>query len=233
MPKPVDYADVAAAIEPTGMVARGGFVVGQLGPGDGLPDVPALSDGRPCRTVLVIGNVGGHMWPTFRAAETPGPNPLDRWTRSVLEPIAAELGATYVHPSDEPFQPFQQWAQRSDDVWRSPIGLLVHPDHGLWHAYRGALLFSHEVAGLPKPGGRSNPCLTCVDQPCLSTCPVDAFTPGGYDSASCADHVRSASEPDCLTDGCAARRACPVGVGQHYGRDQMRFHMGAFVGQPH
>ena len=232
MPDHVDYAHIAAAIEPTGMVARGGFLVAPLDPGDDLPDLPASSDGRPCRTVIVIGNISGHMWPAFRAAETPGPHPLDRWTRSVLEPIATEMGATYVHPSDEPFQPFQRWARRSDDVWQSPIGLLIHPDHGLWHAYRGALLFAHDVAGLPKVGGRSSPCLSCVDQPCLSTCPVDAFTPAGYDSASCAAHVRSTSEPDCLADGCAARRACPVGVGRHYGRDQMHFHMQAFAGPP-
>ncbi len=135
-----------------------------------------------------------------------------------------------MHPSDEPFQPFQRWAQRADDVWPSPIGLLIHPVHGLWHAYRGAFLFADEVTGLPTVGIRSNPCLMCVDRPCLSTCPVDAFTPAGYDSASCAGHVRSDREPDCRADGCAARRACPVGVEFRYGPDQMRFHMDAFVG---
>jgi hypothetical protein len=150
----------------------------------------------------------------------------------VLEPIADEMGATYVHPSDEPFQPFQRWAQRADDVWPSPIGLLVHSQYGLWHAYRGALLFGHEVPGLPDTGIATSPCSTCVDRPCLSTCPVDAFTTAGYDSEGCAEHVRSTAEPDCLDRGCAARCACPVGVAFRYGPDQMRFHMAAFVGAP-
>ena len=76
----------------------------------------------------------------------------------------------------------------------------------------------------------TQPCLTCADQPCLTTCPVGAFTPGGYDVDACAGHVRSGVAPLCLDDGCAARRACPVGVADRYGPDQMRFHMLAFVG---
>jgi hypothetical protein len=148
----------------------------------------------------------------------------------MLLPIADRLGAGYVHPSDEPFQPFQRWAQRADDVWPSPIGLLVHSAYGLWHAYRGAFLFAGDIAGLPDVGRSRQPCLTCTDRPCLSTCPVDAFTVDGYDADACAGHVRSASEPNCLGDGCAARRACPVGVEFRYGPDQMRFHMEAFSG---
>ncbi len=26
------------------------------------------------------------------------------------------------------------------DIWPSPVGIDIHPDDGLWHAYRGALL---------------------------------------------------------------------------------------------
>lgn len=219
----LDYATVASAVETTGMIARGGFVA--------MPgEVPDLDDGRPCHTVIVIGNVGGGMWQRFRSEQSAGPDPLDRWTRNVLRPIAVALGADYLHPSDEPFRPFQRWAQRADDVWPSPIGLLVHAEFGLWHAYRGALLFADPVAGLPPIGEITSPCLTCVDQPCLSTCPVDAFTVDGYDSRACAGHVRSGDAPTCLSDGCAARLACPVVTEVPYGPDQMRFHMAAFAG---
>ena len=164
------YADVAEAVAVTGLVARGGFAV------DGDVPVPDQPGGTPTRSVVIVGNVGGAMWPRFRAEDPGGPDPLDTWTRAQLVPIAASLGAVYVHPSDEPFQPFQRWARRADDVWQSPIGLLIHPDHGLWHAYRGALLFPVVVDGLPTVGSRRSPCLTCADQPCLTTCTVDAFT---------------------------------------------------------
>jgi hypothetical protein len=224
------YADVAQAVAPTGFVARGGFVLGV----DDQP-VPPAPDGGATRTVVVIGNVGGAVWPSFRAAAPAGPDPLDTWTRSVLAPIADRLGATYVHPSDQPYQPFQRWAQRADDVFPSPIGLLVHPVHGLWHAYRGAFLFACELDGLPRVGDRRSPCLDCADTPCLRTCPVGAFGPPtaagpAYDVAACHGHLRSGVDPQCLRHGCAARLACPVGRHDRYGPDQMRFHMAAFAG---
>lgn len=229
MPPAPSYDDVAAAIEPTGMIARGGFEVGA----HDRDDVPGLPDGRAARTVVVVGNAGGAMWPGFRAAEPRGPDPLDRWTRAVLSPVAERFDAHFVHPSDEPFQPFQRWAQRADDVWQSPIGLLVHPEYGLWHAYRGAFLFATEVDGLPPVGRSTSPCLDCIGRPCLSTCPVDAFDSDGYDAAACAGHVRSGADPACGRTGCAARLACPVGREFRYGADQMAFHMRAFAGTLH
>jgi hypothetical protein len=223
------YDEVAAAVAATGFIARGGFVPAPT------ETVPSSVDGAPTRTVVVIGNAGPAFWPRFRAAQPDGSDPLDRWTRSVLGPLATRFGAAFVHPSDEPFQPFQRWAGRADDVWPSPIGLLVHPDHGLWHAYRGAFLFPVELTGLPPVGGRRSPCLDCADQPCLDACPVAAFRldeAGGtiYDVDACAGHVRSGDDPPCLDVGCAARLACPVNAGGRYEPDQMRFHMAAFAG---
>lgn len=227
--EPLQYRTVAAAVAPTGMIARGGFVP--------VPDdaVPPLADGRVVRTVVVVGNVGGAIWPSFRADERPVADPLDDWTRRRLEPVAARFGADYMHPSDEPFIPMQRWAQRADDVFESPIGLLIHPDHGLWHAYRGVLLFAEPLDGLPTVGARVSPCSTCADQPCRTACPVGAFTTDGlrlvgYDHERCRGHVRSGHEPRCLTAGCAARRACPVNAAGHYETDQMAFHMRAFTG---
>jgi hypothetical protein len=209
----VHYAEVVAALAPTGMVARGGFVDDHA------------------HTIVVIGNVGGAMWPVFRAAEQAADDPLDTWTRSVLKPIAAALGADFVHPSDEPFRPFQQWARRAEGIAQSPIGLLIHPEYGLWHAYRGALLFPFALDGLPHPISGPSPCLSCAGQPCLDACPVDAFTIGNYDADACRGHVRSRTEPVCIDAGCAARLACPIGTENQYGPDQMHFHMKAFVGE--
>ena len=224
------YDDLVAAVAPTGMVVRGGFHASAAKLHAGLPPMPLLDDGRPTRSVVIVGNAGGAMWGPFSDGRSDGPNPLDRWTRDTLRPIAAEFDATFLHPSDEPYQPFQRWAQLADDVWSSPIGLLVHSTFGLWHAYRGAFLTPVEVTDLPPVGRETSPCVTCVGQPCLTTCPVDAFGPSGYDGAACAGHVRSDASPNCLDDGCAARGACPVGVTWRYESEQMRFHMRAFIG---
>jgi hypothetical protein len=221
----VGYGEIVAAVAVTGRVARGGFEID-----DQLDDqVPDLADGRPARSVVIVGNVGGAMWARFRAEERDEPDPLDAWTRRTLAPIARSFGADYVHPSDRPYRPFQRWAQRAADVWQSPIGLLIHPVDGLWHALRGAFVFADPVVGLPPTGLSTSPCIGC-SAPCLTTCPVDAFAPGEYDHERCRGHVRSGTPPVCLTGGCAARRACPVDADGYYAVDQMTFHMRAFVG---
>ena len=91
-------------------------------------------------------------------------------------------------------------------------------------SYRGALGFA---GTFNTPSAPANPCDACVTRPCLTACPVEAFTTGVYDIDACkADLDRP--ENDCMSKGCAVRRACPVS--QSYGRmeDQSAFHMRAF-----
>ncbi|MBT7148462.1 MAG: hypothetical protein HN893_16285, partial [Rhodospirillales bacterium] len=126
-----------------------------------------------------------------------------------------------------PYNPFQQWAMRADCVYPSPIGPLIHPDYGLWHAYRGALLIN-EVLDLPDPDTRPSPCDSCEDKPCLNTCPVSAFSPGAYDTKTCANHLATPKGEACLAQGCLARGACPVGQGYANIEAQNRFHMSIF-----
>ncbi|HSS66863.1 MAG TPA: hypothetical protein VLS27_20730, partial [Gammaproteobacteria bacterium] len=121
-----------------------------------------------------------------------------------------------------------RWAQKAEPVWPSPIGLLIHREYGLWHAYRGALAFSSRI-DLPPARSAERPCDTCVGRPCLSTCPVEAFGESGYDVPRCVAHVESAAGIECLTGGCLARRACPVGREYAYSAQQAEFHTRAFV----
>ena len=204
-----------------GLVVRGGF--------HPLPDdgVPPLAEGVPTGTLVLLGVVGDSVWRRFSAERLQGPDPLDTWTRSVADDISRRTGARVIHPNDRPFMPFQKWAKRSEPVHESPLGLLIHPEYGLWHAYRAALLFA-DILDLPERGDHPSPCATCSDKPCLAACPVGAFSPAGYDVSSCATHLRSDADPDCLTGGCRARDACPVGTGFRYGDGQIRFHMAAF-----
>lgn len=129
----MDYAQVDRAIEAAGMVARGGF---HPAPEDGVPE---LGPGRPARTVILAGDVGGRMWPAFAAARAnlAAADPLDAWTRAVLADVAERCGAVALFPfGGPPYLPFQRWARRAEPVAPSPIGILIHPDWGLWHAYR-------------------------------------------------------------------------------------------------
>ncbi|MGH6718226.1 MAG: hypothetical protein ACREER_02830 [Alphaproteobacteria bacterium] len=219
----MSFTDVAAAIEAAGLVPRGGF---HPAPEDQVPDLP---DGRPAGTVVLAGDVGGRMWPAFAAARHGGDHPLDAWTRTVLDRVAAATGATAVYPfGGPPYHPFQRWAQRAEPVTPSPIGILIHPVWGLWHAYRGALLYAEAFPPPPRVAAPS-PCASCRDRPCLSTCPVGAFTGASYDVARCVAHVRSDRGGACRDTGCLARRACPIGRDHGHGPAQAAFHMAAFV----
>ncbi len=182
-------------------------------------------------TLVLVGTVGARNWPAFAAspeAADTQPDPLDRWSRRVVAALAADLGATPLFPFEgPPFPPFQRWARQAEPVHPSPLGILIHPDWGLWHAYRGALAFRARV-DLPPPDRRPSPCDVCAAKPCLTACPVNAFGAGSYDVASCTAHVATPAGADCLDHGCRARRACPIGPKHRYEPDQARFHMRAF-----
>jgi len=225
----VDYARLAAALESVGLSAFGGF---HPTTEDG---VPTLNDGRPVGTLVMVGNVGPDMWRHFASAPefADGPDPLNRWSARVLGEVAEAVRATVWFPfSGPPYLPFVAWAKRAAPVVESPLGILIHPDYGLWHAYRGALGFAERLA-LPPADRRPRPCDACAAQPCLGACPVAAFDGRRYRVAECAAHVSGPQGGDCLNLGCRARRACPVGREYHYATAQARFHMDSFLRARH
>ncbi len=207
------------------MVPRGGFVF------DDKNQAPQITEGARPQSVILAGHFGSSIWPHFvqwREDHPSAQDPLDTWSREVLTAVAAKLGATAVFPSDKPYLPFQQWAMRAEGLCASPLGLLIHPEYGLWQAFRGALLFDRAL-DLPARGAQRSPCVDCQDRPCLSACPVNAFSVNGYDVARCRGHLASGEGDACLNGGCLARRGCPVGREHAYGEAQMRFHMDAFA----
>jgi hypothetical protein len=212
------WPDIIATLAAHGLLPRGAF---HPGPEDGAPDGAG--------TILLVGNAGPRMWRTFPAAMPQGPDPLDCWSKSVLGEIARRFDATAHYPSDgPPYLPFQRWAMKAEPVRSSPLGILIHPDYGLWHGYRGALAFAGALP-LPPRNERASPCDDCADRPCLSTCPVAAFGEAGYDVPACAAHLRTGEGADCMALGCRARRACPVGHDYIYEPAQAEFHMAAFM----
>lgn len=188
--------------------------------------------GPSARTAVLIGHVGSSIWPHFSqwlAAQDPVPaDPLDCWSKGIIGAAADEFGGRAVFPSDKPYRPFQQWATQAEGLKLSPLGLLIHPVFGLWHAYRGAILFD-DVTLSQQVERLSHPCDACVERPCLSACPVSAFSEASYDVTGCRSHLATAEGRVCIGRGCLARRACPVGQEYAYVPDQMRFHMEAFA----
>jgi len=210
----VSYGMIETELRPHGLRPRGGF---HTLPYDEL-------DGE---TLVPVGHAGPDMFRAFSAARTPGENPLDRWSRAVIGGAAERLGATALYPFERPLRPFQQWGARAESIHPSPTGLMIHPAWGLWHGWRGALLFRQRL-DLPPRIERPSPCDTCADKPCLTACPVEAFQPTGFAVDRCREHVRGPGAA-CRDLGCRARHACPIGRDYAYLPAQASFHMAAYA----
>ena len=215
---PPDYAFLGEILSGYGLMPRGGFHPTDA---DEVPETPG--------TLILVGNAGPAMWEAFSQMPFTLPNALDHWSKCAIDAVAQVVGATALYPfGGPPFLPFQRWAQKAEPVHSSPVGMLIHPEYGLWHAYRGALAFDG-VIELPAREEHPSPCESCTDRPCLSSCPGGAFDGKAYDVPACARHLRTAEGADCMTEGCRARRQCPVGVEYAYGSNQAAFHMQAFL----
>lgn len=232
---------VANALGPSGLAPRGWLVPEES-------STPLLKSGAPAKSICLVGHGGGDFWPVFQDWQEMHPgiaDPLDTWSKAVISPAAASLGGEAVFPSDRPWQPFQQWSMAAEGLKPSPLGLLIHPEYGLWHGYRGAILFADtQIDAVARPPAATpssslaepeagkigvHPCDTCGDKPCLSSCPVAAFKPAGFAVSECRSYLETrAGQDGCMRRGCLARDACPVGRDYRYGSDQIRFHMAHF-----
>ncbi|GAB4271419.1 MAG: hypothetical protein Kow0013_24210 [Pararhodobacter sp.] len=210
-------ADLLAALGAEGLVA-----LAALGPD--APDTP-----RGTQALVLIGPMGGDRW-WRRVTASPewadgAPDPLDRWSKRVLTRLATEYGGTALFPSDgPPWPPFFRWALASGAFWQSPVGMLVHADAGLWASFRGALALPFALT-LPR---RANPCDRCADRPCRDACPVGALSPDRYDTGGCHAFLDTPAGTDCMQQGCAARRACPVSRTHARLAEQSAYHMSTF-----
>jgi hypothetical protein len=218
---------IASVLGRNGLILRGGFSFAR---GENAPSGPSRAIAK---SALLVGQAGDAPWPHFlRWREKQSPviaNPLDTWSRDVIGAVANEFGARAVSPSDKPYLPFQQWAMRAEGLKPSPLGILMHPQYGLWHAYRGALLIEDEIA-FSESRDVTHLCDACVDKPCLKSCPVDAYSPDGFNHDSCLAHVRGADGAPCRSGGCLDRNACPYGTDYRYPPEVQAFHMASFAG---
>ena len=219
--------NLQAALSLHGLHLRGSFAPTA---DDKLPHLP---DGQPITSVWMVGVIGSAFWPHFKesAQYNDGlPDPLDRWSRAMGEELAARFGGLALFPfTGPPYHPFQRWADRAEATQPSRMMLRIHPDFGLWHAYRFALALPVPLPRQPVRDAAADLCAACSGQPCLQACPVGAYTGETFLLDACASHLHSGRGADCMQNGCLARRACPVAPGTRYAPDHAAFHMQAFA----
>ena len=184
-------------------------------------DDPTLPKGT--QTLLMLGPDAG-FWAHFQTSAEWGdsaPDPMDRWSRRVIGGMACDSGAKALFPfGGPPYHPFYSWALRTGRVWESPIKLLVHDTQGLMVSFRGALALKHKI-DLPPPS--QQPCNTCP-APCTASCP--ALSTAGYDLPAC--HAMLDAGKDCMSLGCASRRACPAAAAYARLPEHSAYHMRQF-----
>jgi ferredoxin len=181
--------------------------------------------------VALVGFIGDQGWDAFTASKEwseGGTDVLDRWTHRVLKSVAEDVGALPLFPFDgPPWWPFQKWALKAEALFPSPIGILIHPEWGLWHSWRGALAFQEPLEAPVATAGVS-PCEGCDAKPCLTACPAYAITAAGYDATKCLGFLDAIEDESCMAVGCMARHACPVGIEYRYRSERVIFHMNSF-----
>ena len=221
-----DILELLDLLEPHGLILRGILNEPEI------VEVSAGEIGIHARQLVLAGNAGSAIWrPLTESAEYGDelPDPLDRWTRRIGEDIARKLGGQAIFPwQGPPYPPFLAWARKAEQVFPSPVSMFIHRHYGLWHAYRFALALPEPMTGIEQAMDEESPCIGCP-QPCLEACPVDAFGSDGYRVDECVDYLRADEKSDCREQGCAARRACPVGKAFTYNPEHARFHMDAFL----
>ena len=230
---PASRVSLEQALLPHGLRVLGGLVPNAA---DALPLMPG---DQAAQVIWMVGQVGSECWSAFSSSpfyRDGQPNPMDRWAKAIGSAMAQQCGGVALYPSDgPPYFPFQQWGRRAEPVQASPLMLQIHPQYGLWHAYRFALalpeLQTDDAGALARNAALANPdiCLNCDGQPCLSACPVDAFTGTAYEIDRCAGYLHGPDGKTCMPVGCQARRACPVGAENRYIPDHAAFHMASFA----
>lgn len=222
-----------AAAAADGLIYRGGFVVSDE---DAISNLNAAT---PAAAIALFGNAGSSIWQSFSASAEyadGAADPLNRWSVRLGKRLAAQVGGQALFPfGGPPYQPFLQWAKKAESLSASKIGMLIHPEYGLWHAYRFAVALPPSAIANAQDKRcltaleAINPCEKCLSQACLKSCPVGAFSAGHYALKTCFDYLDNTPAAPCHRHGCQARTACPEGQNFLYEAEHAAFHMRQFV----
>lgn len=192
--------------------------------------------GEEFSTFLLVGSSGQSLWNAMQRGPASGPHPVDSHCFTALEAFraSAELQGLATKliwhgGSEHPF-PVVKLGELLGWSQRSRMGIGIHPERGLWFAYRGVLAIHRDgstAAAALGPAelelGPNSPCVSCKDTPCITVCPTGAVGgPGGVDLRLCFEE-RERPEAPCGTR-CLSRIACPVGSDHRYSLAQIAHH---------
>ncbi|MBX2881069.1 MAG: hypothetical protein KTR32_14090 [Granulosicoccus sp.] len=201
-----------------------------------IPGIPALEDGASSpgtdrlkrQSVLLIGNAGPAFWAACQASDlSQEPDPVDRYSaRQVTEALTRfvpDIPHRLLYPASDCAIALQSLGAMAGWHQPSPLGIGMHPQAGLWFAYRAVVLLDAEWAPTAAPESVANYCAECKTQDCIQTCPADALSMGDTPDLGRCGNFRLEENSPCQ-DQCLARIACPVFTELRYSREQVRHH---------
>lgn len=186
------------------------------------------------QTFLLIGHAGPAFWSACQGSEQARePDPVDQFTQiQVIEALKLFLPETdyrLLYPAADCRLPLQDLGAIAGWHRPSPLGIGIHPDAGLWFAYRALVLVDEEW----KKSDELSPadlgvdhCVNCKTQDCISACPPSALGMGQAPDLLRCCQFRVESNSVCEKQ-CLARNACPVSPHQRYSQGQIQHHYSA------
>ncbi|MGI9604967.1 MAG: hypothetical protein ACR2P0_02390 [Acidimicrobiales bacterium] len=207
-----------------GLLLQGAIAIDDLGEDVRTTLAESGFDLTGSTSLVLLGQVGGRLWKRHVSRRLDMPNPFDDVTVELvstwIENAHPNALFSIVYPGPAPV-PLGRLAERLGWGSPSPLGLTIHPEHGLWIAHRIAFLTDLAFSRPQTPG--PHPCSTCADTPCVTACPVGAVSLNtGFDVEACSVH-RIETGSGCA-EQCFARNVCPVGGNNRYEPAQMRHH---------
>lgn len=189
---------------------------------------PMLASGVPLadyRRLVLLGHGGRRLWAALQKWGVKTTDPVDHYsltlTRQFIRDYLGDPPVCWLYPQTDYLAPLQQLGALAGWSHSSPLGLGIHPEYGVWFAYRAAFLTTAELPLRVEPE-RPSPCATCTNKPCITTCPVEAVQIDRFDVDGCARYRLRPQSP--CADRCLARLACPFFPEHRYTLAQMQYH---------
>lgn len=186
---------------------------------------PLLPITHNWQSLILIGHAGRRLWDALHEHGLETADPVDYYSTQQAHRFVADYldGAPgyLLYPSDLPIS-LTTLGELVGWSHPSPAGLGIHPDYGLWWAYRAAF-----VTTLALPTAvvheTQSPCDSCVAKPCVGACPAGAtHTTQPIHWHTCAHH-RLTPHSTCANQ-CLARLACPIAPQHRYTTAQISYH---------
>ncbi len=205
-----------------------------FGVADGTPYQEHLPD---CQRAVVFAHGGRVGWDVFLEDVRQHPerlsdhiHPLDDFVLRCIEEVDPnpDTSRRWIQCADtaDVLLDFRVLGQQAGLGLPSPVGLLIHPEYGLWVSLRMVLLTTECIPLSVKPS--SGPCETCVEKPCIQSCPAGAVQKTGWSVARCAQFHQ---DSDVCRGKCHSRLACPIGVEHRHGSLQHCYHNDRSIGR--